>query len=279
MDASFLSPSGFSVVRRVNRAGNAPLRPIPEHRLSLHLSRDTRTVCRESGQTFVRIRGDIDVTPANEQLAYTCAEDGSWLELRIPPELLLRVAEACQLPRAHADLGHRHLVRDASLSHLALAIENEQGANTCSERRYLDSLAVALAVRLLSHPAAKVGANAQPATPSSLLVGRVAAFIDANLDSALSLQRLANIAGLSSSHLQREFRASQGSSLHRYIAVRRVERARALLLQRELPASEVALAAGFAHQSHMARWMRRVLGVTPRELVRETREAFQLNES
>jgi AraC family transcriptional regulator len=30
-----------------------------------------------------------------------------------------------------------------------------------------------------------------------------------------------------------------------------------------MPASEAALAAGFAHQSHMARWMRRLLGVVP----------------
>jgi AraC-like DNA-binding protein len=32
---------------------------------------------------------------------------------------------------------------------------------------------------------------------------------------------------------------------------------------------EVALEAGFAHQSHLARCMRRVLGVTPAQLVRQ----------
>jgi AraC family transcriptional regulator len=42
-----------------------------------------------------------------------------------------------------------------------------------------------------------------------------------------------------------------------------VEHARTLLLQHAMPASEAALAAGFAHQSHMARWMRRLLGVVP----------------
>jgi len=31
-----------------------------------------------------------------------------------------------------------------------------------------------------------------------------------------------------------------------------------------LSAGEVALVAGFSHQSHMARWMRRELGYTPR---------------
>jgi AraC family transcriptional regulator len=47
-------------------------------------------------------------------------------------------------------------------------------------------------------------------------------------------------------------------------------RAQALLLRGELPASQVALEAGFAHQSHMARWTRRVLGVTPAAVVRSS---------
>jgi len=38
------------------------------------------------------------------------------------------------------------------------------------------------------------------------------------------------------------------------------------LLRAETPAAEVALASGFAHQSHMARCMRRVLGVNPTQL-------------
>jgi AraC family transcriptional regulator len=36
-----------------------------------------------------------------------------------------------------------------------------------------------------------------------------------------------------------------------------------------MPASEVAIAAGFAHQSHMASTMRRLLGHTPGDIVRQ----------
>ena len=264
-DASTRERSGFSVVRRVNRPGKVLQRPVPEHRVSLHLSRATRTVCRESGRSFLRIHGDIDFTPAHEPLGYTCSEDSTWLELRIHPELLLQVAEACRLPRAR--LSARHLLRDASLSHLAFAIESEPRANTPTARRYLDGLGVALAIRLLSPPEPRANAYAVPAAASSLAIERVTVFVESNLDGTLSLERLASVAGMSSSHLQREFRARHGTSLHRYIATRRVERARSLLLKRELPASEVALAAGFAHQSHMARWMRRLLGVTPSEIL------------
>jgi AraC family transcriptional regulator len=41
------------------------------------------------------------------------------------------------------------------------------------------------------------------------------------------------------------------------------------LHQDELSLSEIAFAAGFAHQSHMRRWMRQERGATPRALRRE----------
>jgi AraC family transcriptional regulator len=57
-------------------------------------------------------------------------------------------------------------------------------------------------------------------------------------------------------------------TIHRYILRRRVEHARQLLLQGDRKLSDVALAAGFAHQSHLAKWMRRELGRSPSELRR-----------
>jgi AraC family transcriptional regulator len=50
---------------------------------------------------------------------------------------------------------------------------------------------------------------------------------------------------------------------------RRVEYARTLLTTTSMPASEVAIAAGFAHQSHMTSTMRRILGQTPGSIARQ----------
>ena len=57
-------------------------------------------------------------------------------------------------------------------------------------------------------------------------------------------------------------------TIYRYILRRRVEHARQLLLQGDRKLSDVALEAGFAHQSHLAKWMRRELGRSPSELRR-----------
>ena len=59
-----------------------------------------------------------------------------------------------------------------------------------------------------------------------------------------------------------------GVAVHQYIIQRRVELATTLLLQEEKSITEIALEAGFAHQSHLARHMRRMLGLPPRALKR-----------
>jgi AraC family transcriptional regulator len=59
-----------------------------------------------------------------------------------------------------------------------------------------------------------------------------------------------------------------GLAVHQYVIQRRVELAKTLLLQKQKSITEIALEAGFAHQSHLARHMRRMLGLPPRALKR-----------
>lgn len=109
-----------------------------------------------------------------------------------------------------------------------------------------------------------------PAGLSQAQLRRVTAYVEACLDQDLSLIRLANVAGVSASHLKTLFKRST-VPVHEYVVQRRVERARALLSRDELPINQVALEAGFSHQSHMARCMRRVLGVTPKAVRDDSR--------
>jgi AraC family transcriptional regulator len=100
---------------------------------------------------------------------------------------------------------------------------------------------------------------------------RVTDYVEAHLDDDLSLRQLAEVAGFGLSHFKALFRRSAGLPLHQYVIRRRVERARQLLARGDRPISLVALEAGFTHQSHMARHLRRLLGVAPSELARRGR--------
>lgn len=164
---------------------------------------------------------------------------------------LLTVADNLPVRSAQSGLEERHMIQDERLTHLLLAMDAEQRSGALGGHIYLDSLGVALAVQLLTHHAAP--APLPRAGLSPIQLQRVIDFVEAHLDSRLSLHQLANIAGVSSSHLQRGFRWSRGISVHQYVIRRRVEKARVLLTGRLLPASEVALVAGFSHQSHMTR--------------------------
>ena len=92
---------------------------------------------------------------------------------------------------------------------------------------------------------------------------RVREFIEAHLDKNISVQALAAIAGLSMYHFARAFKQSEGITPHDYLVQCRVRRAQTLLATTDMPLSEIALASGFADQSHCARRFREHFGVTP----------------
>ena len=176
--------------------------------------------------------------------------------------------------RRRSDLGRnpdqivpRFQLRDPRIEAVAWAIKANLEADAPSDRLYAKSLGLALASRLVD-PGLQPGHT----TRQTLTVRQrrlLVEYIDANLDQSLSLRDLAAVAGLSVSHLKTLFGNTFGLPVHRYVVRCRVDRARMLLLSGDLPMSQVALAAGFADQSHMANCMRRVLGLTPGAIARQ----------
>ena len=89
------------------------------------------------------------------------------------------------------------------------------------------------------------------------------AYIEANLGSKLESRDIADRVGLSKCHFSRAFKRSVGRSPMAYVASRRVERAKLMMTSTREPLTDIALACGFADQSHLIRYFRRVVGVSP----------------
>jgi AraC-like DNA-binding protein len=68
---------------------------------------------------------------------------------------------------------------------------------------------------------------------------------------------------LSVSHFSRAFAVSIGLPPHRWLLNRRVERAKSMLSNAAPTLSEVAIACGFADQSHFTRTFTREVGISP----------------
>jgi len=90
---------------------------------------------------------------------------------------------------------------------------------------------------------------------TSLLLDDIAA--DRNTD------ELALLCGMSRGHLIRAFRNTTGVPPHRWLIMRRVERAKELLELGDMPIVEIALECGFADQSHLTRVFTGAIGISP----------------
>jgi AraC family transcriptional regulator len=88
-------------------------------------------------------------------------------------------------------------------------------------------------------------------------------YIESNLGTDMRIGDLAALAGMSRFHFTRCFRNTVGTTPHRYVLERRLERARNLLQTTALGLRDVAVTTGFADQSHLTRLVKRRFGVTP----------------
>jgi AraC family transcriptional regulator len=99
------------------------------------------------------------------------------------------------------------------------------------------------------------------------VLDRLRDFILAHLDEPVEVGALAEIAGRSPFHFTRIFTRSIGMTPHRYVVHLRLQRAIELVRDGRLGLAEIAAHAGFADQSHLSRWVRRVYGVSLTKLV------------
>lgn len=88
------------------------------------------------------------------------------------------------------------------------------------------------------------------------------ALIADNLNSGLSMARLAQACGKSRCHFSRAFHGSTGMSPHQWLTRQRLERALQLLIS-ELSLTTIAQECGFADQAHFSRVFARLTGVAP----------------
>lgn len=105
-----------------------------------------------------------------------------------------------------------------------------------------------------------------PSSASSLTavgIRAVRRYVDRHLCAHISVEDLANVAGYSSPHFSRLFKATIGVTPYRYVIERRLERAAYLLATTSRPVYDVALEVGYSQVSHFSRAFKRRFGRAP----------------
>lgn len=109
---------------------------------------------------------------------------------------------------------------------------------------------------------------ADPTSNSKVLpamtIHRACRYIEANLREPLTPALIAAHAFVSPSQLKRTFRAELNTTIMRWVTERRIEAARSLLENTDVPVNEVARHLGYAHPSHFSLVFTQLTGVSPR---------------
>jgi AraC family transcriptional regulator len=199
----------------------------------------------------------------------TGPESISWAEIGEPAEAL-EVYPSDELLRS---LGGD---REAIVPAMAVGDATVLAAASLLRRAHLtgtpmsDVAASTIAHRLAGHLLERYAGVRPARRPVGRLDGRtvdrVAEYVDARLGGPLTLDALATVAALSPYHFARAFKATTGLAPHQFVTVRRVDRARSLLLRSSLSVAEIAHEVGLSNVRHFRQVFRRQLGVLPGEL-------------
>ncbi len=92
---------------------------------------------------------------------------------------------------------------------------------------------------------------------------RATEFLEAHLGGNITLQQVAEACELSVSHFARAFKTSFRKPPHHWLADRRLDRARDLMMNSRLPLADIAARCGFADQSGLNRSFKRKHGLAP----------------
>ncbi|HEY5869760.1 MAG TPA: AraC family transcriptional regulator, partial [Candidatus Tectomicrobia bacterium] len=142
-------------------------------------------------------------------------------------------------------------VQDPLHRHIVLVLQAAVAAESEAERLYAEALVEALVVHFLRRYAASwpsPHAAAGGLTPYKLQ--HMLAYIRAHLEHELSLATLAAVAQMSITHFAHLFKDATGLPPHQYVILCRMEHAKRLLAETDMPLIEIGPQVGCMDQSH-----------------------------
>ena len=107
-----------------------------------------------------------------------------------------------------------------------------------------------------------------PAATNERLINRAIGIVDRKFATELTDEDVASQLGLSTSHFRHLFRLATGQPFHKYLIAVRLEKARGMIQDSQLPITAVAQLVGFSGISHFSRAFSQRFDVSPTDMRR-----------
>ena len=209
-------------------------------------------------------QGDVVIVPADTRTQTTAEGAGGAIVLGLETQEFAHMIDET-VEKDGIKLIPHFATADPLVHHIGIALKRALENSGRINRLYADAMTNALMAHLLQQYCAQT--LALPVYKGGLAkpkLHRVIDYIQAHLEDDLSLKELANIAQMSAHYFSQLFKQSTGFSPHQYVIRCRIERAKELLRQQNLPIAAVAKLVGFVDQSHFHRHFKRLVGITPK---------------
>ncbi len=211
--------------------------------------------------------GEVALTSAN-QVHGGRADNVELVSVGVSPLVVNELVAEIGFTRGAGDIVFRaSVVTDHVIARWARAMATELAEEELGHGAMLESMIRQLVIHLLrTHLTVRKSdlIELSRAGPVDRRLRRALEFMHDNYSRGLSLEEVASAAYLSEYHFARLFKEIIGVTPHVYLANFRLERARKLLAETELPISEVASMVGYHSQSHFTKVFKSITGVTPR---------------
>jgi AraC family transcriptional regulator len=259
---------GISLDQRLLPSGETPEYALEEFVVTINLGQgfQVERILDRNSQIEYMFTGAVALCPMHIPQAIRWDRDANVLLLNLAPDLLTRHAVEV-LDTDRIELIPHLVTKDALIHQVGLGLQTQLKTNGVQSRLYAESAAAFLAVHLLqAYSTRSFAVRKYEGGLSQQKLRQAIAYIQDHLAQEISLTVIAAHLNMSHYHFCRLFKQSTGLSLHQYVIQQRVERAKQLLLHGKLSISEIAIACGFSHQSHLTRYFKRLTGVTPKTL-------------
>ena len=209
--------------------------------------------------------GSVCVVPASQPHSAFWSDDSEILTIHLNPSFLQQTAIENEFSPNFELVYGSNQQQDRLVSQISLALVNEANSKESDGTIYSESLMQTLVLHVLkNYSTARYAAKNLKGGLSGYKLKLVTEYINDNLDQELSLAELSAIADLSQFHFSRSFRETTGLPPRKFLMKRRVEKAKLLLAESDIPIVEVGFQTGFKTQSHFTSLFRRLTNVTPR---------------
>lgn len=218
---------------------------------------------RESRSAFVRRSGMVDLLPSGTSIREIEWGGGAMecVSVSFAPDVVRSL-----MGQAAPSLdigGPRYGLVDAHVVDLVKRLQAQVQTGCPLGPAYVQGLSLTLVSYVAQRYSPHTLRSGEPSRLDAAQLDYLQRYIDEHLAAPIGLLDLASLVGYSPDHFSRLFKRAFGTTPHRYLTCRRLEKAKSMLRDPRRSIASIAIDCGFSSQTHLTVAFKKATGVTP----------------